>query len=114
MAALAITPASGSITAKKTVCRVDLTGADANTLTGYDGTVGYAGQPTQYPASPELRYYITFELGGSELGRSYVFGPDGGAHTFNNYIFPEAGSWTVRLNNAADDSSVTTLAVTVS
>lgn len=114
VAALAITPASGSITATKTVCRVNVTGADANTLTGYDGTLGYAGQPVQYPASPEVRYYLTFELASAIEGKSYVFGVNGGKHEFNNYIFPTSGSWTVRLNNAADDSSVATLAVTVS
>lgn len=80
--------------------------ADQNTDTGYDAD--------NYPASPEMRYYLTFELGGDILGKSYVFGTnDDGTHEFNNYVFPEDGSWTVRLNDASDDSSVATQAVTV-
>lgn len=105
VAALAITPASGSIEAVRDACRVDVSGAETNDVSAFDAEA--------YPTAPEMRYYLTFEKGGNELGRSYVFGVNGGAHQFNNYIFPEAGSWTVRLNDAADDSSVATLAVTV-
>jgi len=87
-------------------CKVLVEEADQNTDTGYD--------TDNYPASPEIRYYLTFELGGDEIGRSYVFGTnDEGTHEFNNYVFPEDGSWTVRLNDAADDSSVATESVTV-
>jgi hypothetical protein len=114
MTTLAITPASGSITAARTVCRVDVADAPANTLTGYDGTID--NTPTgqhQYPASPEVRYYIAFLVDGAEEGRSYVFSPNGGAHQFNNYIFPVAGSWTVNLNRVSDDGTEATLAVTV-
>lgn len=103
--AIACTPASPVAT--KSFCRIDVTGGSANTATGYSTSV--------YPTSPEVRYYLTFELGGNILGRSYNFavGSDG-KHSFNNYVFPEAGSWTVRLKNASNDSSVQTQAVTVS
>jgi hypothetical protein len=115
MTTLAIVPASGAITATKTVCRVTTAGAPDNTLTGYDGTID--NTPTgqhQYPASPVENYYIAFVLGGVEKGRSYVFnpGPDG-AHVFNNYIFPVAGSWTVNLVRTRDSGTEATLAVTV-
>jgi hypothetical protein len=36
-----------------------------------------------------------------------------GKHTWDGYIFPAAGSYTVRLRNVADDSDVDTVAVTV-
>lgn len=104
-AALAITPASGSVTATVSACRIDVTGADQNDDTAYDAD--------KYPASPEIRYYITSELSGVERGRSHVFSPNGGKHEWNGYIFPEAGSWTLRLKNAATDADVATLAVTV-
>lgn len=105
-AALAVTPSS-DVEAGSTVCKVAVSGGVENTLTGYD--------VEEYPASPEVRYYLTFELAGDELGRSYVFGVNAdGEHEFNNYVFPEAGSWTVRLSNAADDSSVQSTSVTVS
>lgn len=103
--AVTITPASGAITAAQTVCRVDLTGFDANTSDGYDINA--------YPTSPEMRYYISFVEGGTEYGRSYVFDVNGGAHTFNNYIFPHAGTWTVGVFDASDDSSVDDISVTV-
>lgn len=108
VAALAITPASGSITAKKTVCRIDVTGADANTLTGYNAT--------NYPSSPAVKYYLLIDSpAGTDDGRSYTFTPGSdGKHTFNNYTFPATGSYTVRLRKSADDSDVATLAVTVS
>jgi len=106
-AALTIVPASGSITAASTVCRVEVTGADQNDITGYSTTI--------YPTSPELRFYLLFDApAGTDDGRSYEFGVnEDGDHTFNNYIFPNDGSWTVRLRDASDDSDVATLAVTV-
>lgn len=107
-AAIAITPASGSITAKSTVCRVNITGADANTSTGYDAD--------DYPQKPAIVYYLLFDApDGTDDGRSYTFTPAAdGTHIFNNYTFPAAGSWTVRLRDSADDSDAATLAVTVS
>jgi hypothetical protein len=105
MTTLAITPASGAITHSKTVCRVDVTGAPLNDTAHYDAT--------KYPTEPEIRYYLAFLVGGVEEGRSYQFSPNGGKHSFNNYIFPSAGAWTVRLNKVSDDSQEATLAVTV-
>jgi len=104
-AAIACTPAAP--VAITSACRLDVTGGSENTATGYDNT--------KYPASPEVRYYLTFEKAAAIVSKSYVFavGSDG-KHSFNNYVFPSAGSWTVRLNDASDDSSVQTQAVTVS
>lgn len=105
-AALAITPASGSITATVSACRIDVTGADQNDLTAYDADA--------YPTAPEIRYYITTEESSTEYGRSHVFSPNGGKHQWNGYIFPHAGSWTLHLRKVSDDSSVANTAVTVS
>ena len=105
MVAIAVTPASPVAT--QSFCRVEVTGATQNDDTAYDSGL--------YPASPELRYYLTFELASAVEGKSYVFAVnEDGDHTFMNYVFPEAGSWTVRLSNASTDASVTTQAVTVS
>jgi|SRR6185295_11384827 len=104
---IAITPASGSVISTQSACRVEVTGATQNDDTAYTTTA--------YPQSPELRYYLTFEKGGSILGKSYVFAVnENGDHTFPNYIFPSSGSWTVRLSNAGTAASVKTKAVTVS
>jgi hypothetical protein len=105
-AALAVTPASGSVVSKVSACRIDVTGADGNDLTAYDADA--------YPTSPEIRYYITAELAGVEKGRSHVFAPNDGSHTWDNYIFPESGAWTLHLRKVADDTSAANLAVTVS
>jgi len=104
--AIAITPASGSITAKHTACRVDVTGATVNDTGTYD--------PVKYPTEALITYYLSFERAGSDTGRSQRFqvAADGG-FIFNSYIFPDAGSWTVHLRKDSDDSSVANLAVTV-
>jgi hypothetical protein len=101
--AIACTPAAP--VAKKSACRIDLTGMTTNDITAYDNSI--------YPSSPAVTYYLTFEVGGAVEGKSYVFTPNGGKHTFDNYIFPSAGSYTVRLSKA-DGTSVATQAVTVS
>lgn len=89
------TPASGQITAKKTVVRFDISGATGNDAGNYNALA--------YPTQPELRYVLTMVVGGEEVGRSQVFGvtPDGD-FTFNGYIFPEAGSYTVQLYDVTD------------
>lgn len=114
MTTLAIVPASGAITAARTVCKVSCIDAPSNTDVGYDGTEGGSpGSPAQYPASPAEVYYFDFVLGGVVQGRSYRFTPNGGGHVFNNYIFPTAGSWTVNLVRVRDSGTEATLSVTV-
>lgn len=100
------TPASGSITAKKTAVRFDITGADPNDEAGFD-----AGA---YPTSPEFRYVLTMVENSVEYGRSQVFGvtPDG-AFSFNNYIFPHAGTWTCQLYDVTEGFTATATAATV-
>lgn len=97
-AALTITPASGAVTAKKSVCRIDVTGAAMNNT---DGT--------------ELRLYILADAPvGTDDARSEVFAVSAdGKHSWFNYIFPVAGAWTLRLKKVSDNSDVATLAVTV-
>lgn len=108
MATLTLTPASGSITALKTVVKVAVAEADPNDSTAYDAELD--------PSMPELRYYLLFDApAGTDDKRSYVFNVSAdGDHLFNNFIFDAAGNWTVRLRNAATDVDVATAAVTVS
>lgn len=95
---ITVTPASGSITATKTVCRFDISGADPNDEGNYSALV--------YPTSPELRYVMTMVVDGAEVGRTQVFGvtPDG-AFQINDYIFPVAGSYTVQLYDVTDPAN---------
>ncbi len=108
MVAIAVTPASGSITAKKTVCRINVTGASANDTTAYDNT--------KYPSEPAITYYLLMDApAGTDDKKSQLFTPAvGGTFEFNNFIFDTAGSWTIRLRKASNDSDAATLAVTVS
>jgi hypothetical protein len=97
-ATITVTPASGSITAKKTVCTFAISGADKNDTGNFSTTI--------YPTSPEFRYVMTMVVGGAEVGRTQVFGvtPDG-AFQFNSYIFPVAGTYTVQLYDVTDPTS---------
>lgn len=88
-------------------CRIDVTGATVNDSTAYDANV--------YPTEPEVRYYIAFLLSSTERNRSYRFAPaSDGTHSFDNFMFDTAGTWTVNLNKVSDDSTAATLSVTVS
>lgn len=101
-AALSITPASGAITARKSACRVNVTGAD---VVNTNGT--------------QKRYRVRLTApSGSESeawsGYSHLFNVSAdGKHEYNGYIFPGAGSWSVRLHDEEEDTDVATLAVTV-
>lgn len=105
MASIACVPAAP--VAASSFCRVTVSAADANDASTFNAN--------NYPTEDEMRYYLTFELASAIQGKSYVFNVSAdGDHVFNNYVFPEAGSWTIRLNDASDDSSVATASVTVS
>jgi hypothetical protein len=90
-AALAVTPASGSINAKKDFVRIDVTGAD-----------------------PTIRHRVKAECSGQATLVSHEFQPSSdGNHTWFNVMFPADGSWTLTLYNTANDATVITAAVTV-
>lgn len=100
------TPASGSVVATKTAVRFDITGGDPNDEANWAAD--------QYPTSPEFRYVLTMVEGGTEYGRSQVFGvtPDG-AFAFQNYIFPHSGTWTCQLYDVTEGFTATATAATV-
>lgn len=97
MTAVAVTPASP--TATVSACVIAVTGATQNDDTAYDANL--------YPASPEIRYYLTVEENSVEKGRSYVFSVnEDGNHDFMNYVVPDSGTYVVHLRKVSDDSSV--------
>jgi len=104
--AVTLTPSVAAPRAKIDAIRVDVAGVSMN-----DG----ASDTDDYPVQAELRAYLAFRLAGVEKGRSYVFAvAQDGTHEFNNYIFPEAGSWTMRLARASNDAVLKDQAITVS
>lgn len=106
-ASLAFVPASGSIISVGTAVRVEVTGADDNDASTYNSA--------HYPAEDPFSYVIRFRKSGVDDKLSYVFNVSAdGTHTFNNFIFDDAGTWTVTLRNAATDAQVATASVVVS
>ena|SRR6478609_1188905 len=105
--AVTLTPSVAAPRAKIDAIRVDVAGASPNDVADYDVDA--------YPTEAEIRCYLAFRLAGVEKGRSYVFsvGADG-KHAFNNYIFPEAGAWTMRLARNDNDAVLKDQAITVS
>lgn len=103
--AIELTPSVTEPRATIDAVRVDITGVSTN-----DG----ASDADNYPVQDELRCYLAFRLDDEELGRSYVFsvGQDG-THEFNNYIFPSAGAWTMRLCRESNDATLKDQAITV-
>lgn len=105
--AVASNPASGSIIHAVTACELSVSGASSNTLTGYNSS--------NYPASPQVTYYLSAEKTGSNSLRSPVFAvSSAGAFEWPDVIFPSAGAWTLHLRKVSDDSSVANTALTVS
>ena len=75
-------------------------------MAGADQNDTGAPVPDTYPVQAEKRYYLAFEKGGAEKGRSYVFGvSETGGHEFNGYVFPESGTFVVHLRDKTNDSS---------
>lgn len=106
MAAVAITPASGSITAVKTVCRVTCSAVANNTVTGYSTSI--------YPTEPQVTYYFKASKTGADALKSPVLTTNAAQiAAWDTLIFPSAGSWTVGIYKTSDDSSVATTSVTV-
>lgn len=58
----------------------------------------------------EIRYYLSAEATGVDTAKSQVFSGD---FTWQGWVFPVAGSWTIHLRKVSDDSSVANLALTV-
>ena len=97
------------------------TGADTFTVpvnvsvAGTAGTWTFTSDAESRDIGTEKRYYILVDApGGVDDGRSHVFSPSAdGKHTWDDYIFPAAGSYTLRLRDMVDDTDVATASVTV-
>lgn len=96
-AAITARSATGTVVHKLTFAHISVTGVDDNTAAG-----------------AERRYYLQATKSGESTLRSHVFGPSqDGKHTWDNVMFPSAGSWSVTLRDVSNDSTIATLALTV-
>ncbi len=106
VAAITITPASGDVIATVSACRIDVTGANENDPTTFDAD----NVPTEDP--------IPFRLVASKSGLddlvSHEFNVSAdGEHTWDNLIFPDDGTWSLKLVDQRTDSNAATLSVVV-
>ena len=106
-AAVAITPTSGNITALVDACEIVATGVASNTSTGYDAD--------NYPASPAIVTYFKLSAAGEDdlVSPLATASSAGDVYWPGSIIFPAAGTWTLDLNDASDDSNIATASVTV-
>lgn len=106
-AAVVITPTSGNITALVDACEITCTGVASNTATGYDST--------KYPSEPAIVAYFKLSATGEDDLLSPQFSSNAGGDGAwpGSVIFPAAGSWTLDLLDASDDSQIATAGVTV-
>ena len=107
MATLAVVPASGSVVSVQSAVRVTVSGADVNDTTTYD--------TTKYPTETPFVYYFRLAQAGQDNLESHRFSvsADGDAW-WDNVILPAAGTWTLSLRDASDDSEVVSTSVVVS
>jgi len=106
-AAVTITPVSGSVIDKITVCKIVVSGLTSNDATAYD--------ITKTPTEPELRYYCKVAKSGMDDLKSVVFAVSAdGLWEWDDLIIPASGTWTITCNKTSNDAVVATASVVVS
>ena len=106
VAAVHVSPVSGSITHSITAVEVTATGAPANDANAYNILLS--------PSEPVINYYFKFAKSGQDSLISPEFGPsEAGAAEWHDVIVPAAGTWTLTLNDASDDTVKATASVVV-
>lgn len=97
------------LTANTFTAGINTTGA------GTAGTIAFVSGEGGVGLGGERRYYFLVDApAGTDDGRSHVFAPSAdGKHTWDDYIFPQDGSYTIRLRDMLTDQDEATLAVTV-
>jgi hypothetical protein len=85
------------------------------TVAGTAGTWTFVTDSQGRAMGAERRYYILVDAPAGTLdAKSVIFAPSAdGKFTWDDYIFPEDGAYTLRLRDAADDSDQATASVTV-
>lgn len=104
--AITITPESGSVIATVSACRINVTGASSNDASTYN----VSDVPTEDP----IPYRLVALKSGIDSLVSHEFNvSQDGKHQWDDVIFPDDGTWTVRLVDQRDDSIDATLSVVV-
>lgn len=111
VAAVLVAPASGSVIHTTTACRVTCTGVPSNNTAAY----AVPDDAFDYPTEPAITYYFRFAKSGADSLISPVFTPaSDGTAAWDDVIVPSAGTWTLTIRKASDNSQVATASVVVS
>lgn len=106
VASISIVPASGSVVAVVSACRVTVAGAQDTDSATYD--------TDELPREESIPYRLVATASGEQDLVSHEFNVSAdGDHVWDNVIFPDDGSWTISLIDQRDDSVDATLSVTV-
>lgn len=104
--AIAIVPASGSVVAVVSACRISASGLSTNDPSTYD----VDDVPTEVP----LTYrFVASKSGQDDLVSHEFQASHAGLHVWDNVIFPDDGTWTLDLVDQSDDSVAATASVVV-
>lgn len=104
--AITATPPTGEVIATESAVRFDITGANDNDPT----TFNTANVPSMDP----IPFRVIAEKTGWKTLISHEFNvSNDGEHTWDNVIFPDDGTWSVKLIDQRDDSTAATLSLVV-
>lgn len=104
--AITIVPASGSVKAKISACRVHVTGANDTDPTTYD--------TAELPREDAIPFRFVATKAGVDDLVSHEFNVSAsGEHTWDNVLFPATGTWSLKLVDQRNDSTAATLSVSV-
>jgi len=104
--AITIVPASGSVKAKVSACRVHVTGASATDSTTYD--------TAELPREDAIPFRFVATKSGVDNLVSHEFNVSAsGEHTWDDLIFPIDGTWSLKLVDQRNNSNAATLSVVV-
>ena len=106
MATITIVPASGAVVATVSACRISVSSADDTDSATYDEDA----IPTEDP----IPYRLVASKSGWDplVSHEFTVSADGD-HVWDNLIFPDDGTWSVALIDQRDDSTETSISVTV-
>ena len=106
MATITIVPASGSVIATVSACRISVSEADDNDASTFDAEA--------IPSMDPIPYRLVASKSGLDplVSHEFTVSADGD-HVWDNVIFPDDGTWAVALVDQRDDSTETSINVTV-
>lgn len=104
--AITATPPTGEVIATVSAVRFDITGANDNDPTTFDSGNIPSMDPIPFRVIAEKSDWLDL------ISHEFNVSADG-EHTWDNVIFPDDGTWSVKLIDQRDDSTAATLSLVV-